>query len=86
MPTLSKQNTQTNYVANKYMLYGYCWLQSVKIFYFYVKKLNEIKQEIQKSTYFVFHRNKTQKAMSTFFNPCFVGAFSCVAIAAPSQL
>ncbi len=34
MPTLSKQNTQTDYVANKYMLCGYCWLQSVKVFSF----------------------------------------------------
>jgi hypothetical protein len=25
MPTLSKQNIQTDYVANKYMLFGYCW-------------------------------------------------------------
>jgi hypothetical protein len=34
MPKLSKQNTQTDYVANKYMLCGYCWLQSVKVFNF----------------------------------------------------
>ena len=48
--TLSKQNTQTDYVANKNMLYGYYWLQSVKIFY--VKKLNEIKQKKQISKFF----------------------------------
>ena len=45
-----------------------------RFFHFYVKKLNEIKQEIRKSTYFVFHSHKIQKVISTFFIPCFVGA------------
>jgi hypothetical protein len=39
MPACSKQNTQTDYVANKYMLYRYYWLQSVKIFYFLCYKV-----------------------------------------------
>jgi hypothetical protein len=37
MPTLSKQNTQTDYGANKYILYKYCWLQTVKVFIFMLK-------------------------------------------------
>ena len=57
-----------------------------EIVYFYIKELYKAKQEIQKSTYFAFHSHKTQKVMSTFFIPCFVGVFSGVAIAAPPQL
>jgi hypothetical protein len=60
MPTLSKQNTQTDYVANKYMLTDNpgCNLSR---FFIFIKKLNEMKQEIQKSTYFVFHSQKPRK-------------------------
>jgi hypothetical protein len=48
MPTLSKQNTQTDYVANKYMLTDIpgCNLSRFFIFIFIFKKLNEMKQEI----------------------------------------
>ena len=35
------------------------------------QKSTPFQQEIQKSTYFVFHSHKTQKVMSTFFYPMF---------------
>jgi hypothetical protein len=57
-----------------------------EVVYFKIKELYKAKQEIQKSTYFAFHSHKTQKVMSTFFIPCFVGVFGCVAVAAPPQL
>ena len=85
MPTLpSKTHKQIMLLINICL-----WILLVAIcqdFYFYVKKLNGIKQEIQKSTYFVVHSHQTQKVMSTFFIPCFVGAFGCVAIAAPPEI
>ena len=76
--------------------YIFLWLQCLEVFelYFFVesrkqsRKRNSRNQRLfnRKSTYFVFHSHKTQKVMSTFFIPCFVGAFSGVVIAAPPQL